>query len=240
MITKRAAHGPFLERPHFSDVEFERIALEALKDVELYPSSPGPIRIDRFIEKKFRVVPEYEDLPTGVLGYTRFGAEGVEAVVVAKALDSENTEVARRRIKTTLAHEGSHGLLHAPLFAMADVGRTVALFENDGDISATKMLCRTGTAQGGGTAKNRGYDKRWWEYQANQLMGALLIPQPLMVESLKDLLTGSGSMGLQVLEEGKREHAAQLLSEVFDLNPIVASIRLEKIYPKGSDLQLTL
>ena len=68
----RAATGPFQERPYFKDAEIERICLDALREVNLLPTSPEPIRVDRFIEKRFGVPPKYEDLPGGLLGLTIF------------------------------------------------------------------------------------------------------------------------------------------------------------------------
>ena len=82
---------------------------DELRGVGLLPGSPEPIRIDRFIEKRFNVSPQYEDLPDGVLGFTRFGKNGVKAVVISAALDAEGGKVAGRRVRTTIAHEGGHG-----------------------------------------------------------------------------------------------------------------------------------
>lgn len=40
--------------------------------------------------------------PQGLLGFTRFNSQGVEAIVVAKAPDDEGTKAAERRLRTTL------------------------------------------------------------------------------------------------------------------------------------------
>src|SRR5260221_6461200 len=112
MMNLRRKSGPFQERPYYEPHEIERICEDALHQVDLFPSSPGPIRIDRFIEKRFDVTPVYEDLDKGILGFTEFGPKGVQLVVVARALDEEGTKAAERRLRTTLAHEARHGLLH--------------------------------------------------------------------------------------------------------------------------------
>src|SRR5437588_601706 len=83
--------------------EIERICTEELHAVGLYPSRPEPVRVERFIEKRFNVSATYEELPPGVLGYTRFNRGGVEAIVVSCALCDEGTRAAERRINTTLA-----------------------------------------------------------------------------------------------------------------------------------------
>ena len=95
----RSKGGPFSERPHFKLSEIEQTCTEELKKVDLYPSSPQPIRIDRFVEKRFGVAPEYQDLPEGVLGFTKFGPRGVEAIVVAKILDNGDAKVVERRLR---------------------------------------------------------------------------------------------------------------------------------------------
>jgi len=101
MKTFRAKTGPFAERPFYEAAEIESICAEELQKLKLYPSDPAPIRIDRFIEKRFGIQPTYEDLPKGLLGFTRFGAKGVAEIVVAKVLDEEGTVTAERRLRST-------------------------------------------------------------------------------------------------------------------------------------------
>ena len=67
MRTYRSNSGPFIERPYYTADEIERICSDALRKVSLYPDSPKPIRIDRFIEKRFSITTEYKDLGPGVL-----------------------------------------------------------------------------------------------------------------------------------------------------------------------------
>src|SRR5215469_3466455 len=114
----RSKSGPFREQPYYALSEIEAICTDELQKLSLLPLEPSPIRIDRFVEKRFQVQPRYENLPRGLLGFTRFGPKGVEEVVVSKALDDEGTQSAERRLRTTLAHESGHGLLHAHLFAL--------------------------------------------------------------------------------------------------------------------------
>lgn len=140
MRNLRSKTGPFAERPFYEGHEIEHICTDALREVGLLPSSPEAVRIDRFIEKRFKVVPSYEDLPEGVLGLTRFGKAGVEQIIVAKALDDESGRVAERRIRTTVAHEGGHALLHAHLFVLATPSKS--LFGDFSDPDKPKVLCR--------------------------------------------------------------------------------------------------
>jgi hypothetical protein len=225
MKTFRARSGPFLERPHFKPSEIDRIYAQELRDSELYPSSPEPIRIDRFVEKRFGVVPTYKGLPLGVLGYTEFSKKGVVAIVISAALDAEGGKVAERRVRTTLAHEAGHGLLHAYLSALSE--KPHELFDEDSH-RREQILCRD---VAGEETKCRSYDGRWWEYQANRAMGGLLCPRDLLQEALKPYLVPSGSLGRIVLDQPRRESAIKTLAEVFDVNPVVARIRVNEIYP---------
>jgi len=233
MKTFRARSGPFLERPHFEPSEIDRICAQELRDTGLYPNSPQPIRIDRFVEKRFNVVPQYKELPPGVLGYTEFSKKGVVGIVISASLDAEGGKVAERRVRTTLAHEGGHGLLHAYLFALSE--RPRELFDADSH-SDQQILCRD---IAGEETKRRSYDGRWWEYQANRAMGGLLCPRALLQEALKPYLVPTGSLGRIVLDERRRETAIKTLADVFDVNPVVARIRVDEIYPaETGQLQL--
>jgi len=225
MKTYRPKSGPFSERPHFEPSEIDRICIDELRKEGLYPNSPEAIRIDRFVEKRFGVVPQYEDLPSGVLGFTKFTKKGVEAIVVAMALNAEKGKVAERRVRTTLAHEAGHGLLHAYLFALDE--KPLHLFDADSH-SDHKILCRDVQ---GDERKSRAYDGRWWEFQANRAMGGLLCPRALVQEAVKPFLVPSGSLGAVSLDEKRRDEAARALADIFDVNTIVAKIRITELYP---------
>ncbi len=235
MKTLRAKTGPFLERPYFKSEEIERICIDELQAMKLYPGAPSPVRIERFIERKFNVTPIYDDLPKDVLGYTEFGENGVQAIVISRALSEEGTKTAEYRLNTTLGHEAGHGLLHSYLFALAS--QSSPLF-NDEDVSSTKILCRNQGEPASG-ARNR-YDGRWWEYQANQCMSALLLPKPLVAMCMSSYLENQGVLGIAILPGTQREHAALHLADVFQVNPVVARIRIAELYPKIDEKQMVL
>jgi hypothetical protein len=239
MRSYRATSGPFAERPFYELKEIERICTDELHGVGLYPSRPEPVRVERFIEKHFHVSPTYEELPHGVLGYTRFNRDGVEAIVVSCALCEKSSRTADRRINTTLAHEGGgHGLLHAHLFVLG--GDTRSLFEGDADIGSARILCRDDAPTEDGQAGRRTYRGRWWEFQANQAMGALLLPRKLVEQCLQGIMSRSGALGHPVLPGARREAAVSLVADVFDVNPVVARIRLGELHPEHEERQLTL
>lgn len=224
MRTYSTAAGPFAERPFLSEREIDQLCEDALREVELLPTLPEAIRIERFIEKRFGVSPIYEDLPAGVLGYTDFSTSGVKAVHIASSLLDEGTVPAERRANSTLAHEGGHGLMHAHLFAFQEAN--LRLFGGDPDVSPTKVLCRDG--ERGGRAS---YDGRWWELQANKAIGALLLPSTLVRVGVAPFLVERGHFGTLVIDPSRRDEATRILAEVFNVNPVVARIRLESLYP---------
>lgn len=238
MRTYRTNTGPFQEKPFFKPEDFERICREELEQCGLYPSDPAPIRIDRFVEKRFKIQPTYEDLPPGLLGFTLFGPKGVAAIVVTRALDEEGTRPAERRLRTTLAHESGHGLLHAHLFAFGT--RPESLFGDGLAPDALKILCREGGVSGLGKPPAKRPPSRWWEFQANQGMGVLLLPKALVEKALASILVQQGVLGAMVLPGSRREQAIRLLADTFDVNPVVAKHRLERLYPAADERQLTL
>lgn len=223
MNTYKAKSGIFDERVWYKHSEMEKICLNALRSVDLLSSSPSPTRIDRFIEKRFNIVPKYEHLTDGVLGFTKFGENGVESIVIAKALDLDQKIQSSRRINTTMAHEAGHGLFHSHLF----INKGKGLFENLQE--KPKVMCRDELTNAIINGRNT-YDGKWWEYQANVAIGALLLPRPLAEEVIEPFTVTEG-LCLKVLDKTKYSDAVMSLSETFDVNPAVAKIRLSEIFP---------
>ncbi len=225
---KHFRSGPSSKQPYFTPSQIDGICCDELRKEGLLPPSPEAIRIDRFIEKRFSVSPQYEDLPPGVLGFTQFDKDGVKAVVISATLDTEGGKVSERRVRTTLAHEAGHGLLHAHLFALGEI--PAHLFDKESH-SADQILCRDVQ---GDEQKTRRYDGRWWEVQANRAMGGLLCPRPLVHAAIKPFLSPAGLLGVEVLQEGRREESVRALAEIFDVNPIVTRIRIGGLFPPES------
>jgi hypothetical protein len=222
---KAFSPGQSHKAPYFAPSQIDNMCCDELRGVGLLPATPEPIRIDRFIEKRFKVSPQYEEIPNGVLGFTRFGRNGVKAVVISAALDAEGGKIAARRVRTTIAHEGGHGLLHAHLFALDEI--PLHLFDQDSH-SGDQILCRN---VHGDEKKAHRYDGRWWEVQANRAMSSLLCPKPLVREAMKPFLSPAGVLGFEVLAENLREEAARTLAEIFDVNAAVTRIRIGEMYP---------
>lgn len=232
-----AKSGPFVEALYFDQDEIEGICEAALKSVDLYPDRPEPVRIERFLEKKFGLSPEYEDLPEGVLGYTKFGPDGPERVVLSASLSETEGKPAERRIASTIAHEAGHVLFHSELFmrhfrkpAMARLFTDVRTPPDE----TRAVLCRDLPGASGNPSD---YGGRWWEHQANKAIGALLLPLDLLRETVAPFVEMTKTQGTffesPYLRPEKREEVVFRLSETFDVNPVVAKIRLEEIYPSS-------
>lgn len=235
MKTVRTASGPFSERPHFEPAEIDQICADELRKLGLYPDSPQPIRIDRFIEKRFNIRPTYEDdLPPGVLGYTEFGTSGVSAIVIWRTLAEQDSEVADRRVRATMAHEAGHGLLHSHLFALEHISGK--LFDAD-EWRGRQILCRD--------VPNRDSDSKrskstWSEFQANAAIGSLLLPRKLVTRALGPFLVERGYLGASIVDPHRWEDAVRFLAESFDVNPVVARIRFAALYPHERSGQIPL
>lgn len=239
MRTYRVTSGPFKERPYFTDDEIELLCSDELRKVGLLPGSPEPIRIERFIEKRFGITPRYDDLPSGVLGLTKFGPNGVQEIIVSRTLSEEGTRVSERRLITTFAHEAGHGLLHTHLFVLGQ-GAGSLFGEDASQTDPMRILCREESVMVTHRPEQKNYSGRWWEFQANRAMSALLLPKELAALCLDEILVGRGTFGARVLPREHRERAVQLLTKVFEVNPIVARIRIETLYPAHAEAQLTL
>jgi len=211
--------GPFGFQLYFEDLgEIDEICLEALKRQTLLPSKPAPIRIERFVEKEFKTALRYEDLGPDNLGCIIFNPSGaVEAILVSRSLEEQNTTPARRRVRSTVAHEAGHGLLHGSLFIDSpDLG------ENQ-----RRILCRSEDILG---ETQRSYRGRWWEFQANQAIGSLLLPRLLMNAFLDQSGIELDSSGNSTLSPVQRESLAKNAAVIFDVNPIVVRIRLDSLF----------
>ncbi len=154
---------------------YEEAEIEAIMESELRRA--GTIRqrgrpatdIDLFVERHLGVVPQYVWLPSGVLGATEFSAEGSVQIQLSSelSLKAERDPGAEHRLRTTLAHEAAHVLLHRALF----LKESKAMF---GGRRTRRELCRDVRFSA------RAYTGEWWEWQANRGMAALLLPRPVV------------------------------------------------------------
>lgn len=117
--------GPYPVRLVYEPSEIDDICEGALREARFLPKEPAEINIDGFLEKFFGVHVLYEDLGEGILGSTVFASTGrVTGILISSRIEEDGSEVGERRARSTLAHEGGHGLLHPQLF-MEDTPRQV-------------------------------------------------------------------------------------------------------------------
>lgn len=222
MKTRGGTKGPFGQRLYLPASQIERLCEDALRSVGLFPEAPSAIRIERFIEKKFGLTPEYSALPAGVLGYTVFEATRPVTIVVDRGLAESDSIVAQRRINTTLAHEAGHCLFHAQFFGRAQSSEE--LFLDGQEPEAPKILCRD--------EPSPSYQGKWWEYQANAAISPLLLPKDLVVTAVRPFVESRGLLALPALGDRMRRDAEVALAEIFEVNPVVARIRLAEMFPQ--------
>lgn len=235
----RSLKGPFEEQYFFEPDEIDEMCLEALQKAGYLPVTPQPIKIERFIETYFKCFTGYEELPAGVLGCTQFNDNGtIKAVTVSSEFD-DGSDASRRRERATWAHEGGHCLMHPALFMSSQSQRQLSLSAHKSEstiFQEKRILCRdTDVSQGEGRKKR--YDGKWWEWQANRAIGGFLLPKNLVHLSLASLLQESIVYKTPSLPVALRVKAEQEMAKVFDVNPVVARIRLQEIFPAQNAAQ---
>lgn len=141
------------------------------------PTLPGrpATDVDAFLELHLGVVPEFTWLPRGVLGATEFTARGQVRLQVSAELShrADRGGAAEKLLRSTLAHEAAHLLLHRILF----LKESADLF---GGLASRSELCRSVGVP------RTGYQGEWWEWQANRGMSALLLPRDALTAWLAD------------------------------------------------------
>lgn len=166
MRESRDRRGRLPYRLWYEETEIERICEREVAEVVPTPDLSEPaLDIDWFIETRLNLVPEYVWLPGGVLGATEFNTRGEVRLQIASELSirAERHQDSERLLRSTLAHEAAHVLLHRILF----LKESKAMF---GDSSSRNELCRS---VGYGEPA---YQGEWYEWQANRGMAALLMP----------------------------------------------------------------
>ncbi len=186
------------------------------------------VDVDRVLLAAYQLEADYVSLPDGVLGRTLFRADGSAQIEISRELadEAEADPLARRRFRTTLAHECGHVACHRMLF-QADT-ETMSLFLSDEDHEDEKpaILCRESTVGSGYS----GYSGEWWEYQANQCMACLLLPRhflaPLFHAALNAVGAGSYS---EAAKQDQDVDIVRALANRFDVSWQALLYRLEEL-----------
>lgn len=218
---------PFGRRLHYNKEEITRMCHRALLETGRMPSAPGPIEIDLFVEQYFDCRIVYEDISPCVLGFTAFGSGGEVVAIGVSASLSGAGAADTRRARTTIAHEAGHGLLHGSL--LTGQIDPHPLFDGHIDRQRRRILCRAADFEN----QSGEYHGRWWEWQANQAIGGFLLPAKLVLECVDSLLEPVGMLRVRMLPAPTLEAAVRLVATTFDVNPVVARIRLTELFPQS-------
>jgi Zn-dependent peptidase ImmA (M78 family) len=176
-------HG-FEERPHYESEEldrmFEKIACSFLK--KKYGKVIFPISTDdltTLIEGDVADLDQYADLSKygdNVEGMTEFSRTGKPRVFISNSVHQHEN-----RLRTTLAHEYGHVILHNYLFGMADVN--LSKVPNG---KKNTIYCFRDAILPRGKAD-------WMEWQAGYASGALLMPKSQVVNVINSLSSNAQS-----------------------------------------------
>lgn len=168
------------------------------------------VDVDAFIENHIGIVPDFVELEQGVQGATEFFTDGRVRMKIAAdlAARAQHEKAAERLLRTTLAHEAAHVLLHRILF----LRESESLF---GGASSRQELCRD--VRDVGIA----YTGEWWEWQANRGMGALLLPRAGVVEEVRRLREEFGALQF--------DRVVDDVARAFAVSKVAARYRLEQL-----------
>jgi hypothetical protein len=176
MRIKSTRHpGPFLEYFFIPYKSIKKIANTQLESLGLMPTTPSPVKIEKYCERQWGFTEDYTDLDPGILGCAGFSENGIEMIGISRELAEDDTRIGRVRTRSTLAHEIGHGELHSKPFA-----EKILHDKNQGDLfndapTKQKILCRESQII-------KPSVDEWWETQVNYYMAEILLPHHLLRE----------------------------------------------------------
>lgn len=233
--------SPWGKQLRFDDHEFDAMMDELRGRAGEGCFSPGRgVDVDLVLLRAEGVEADYVDLPAGVLGRTVFARDGSVQVEISRALceEAETNHVARRRLRSTIAHECGHIACHRILFRR-DV-ETYSLFP-DAELEPAHrpvaILCRPDAIA------STAYNGEWWEFQANQCMASLLLPRRATGAFVRRLLAEAGhESGEQCLVRGEGEVLVRTIATEYDVSQTATLYRLQSLgfFPKNAQASMRL
>lgn len=224
MKTWKDPSSPWGMKSYFADDEFE-VMMDQLREQvgsECFAEGQG-INVDLVLLRCFDAEADYVNLAPNTLGRTRFAPDGKVQVQVSRDLAelAETNKTARRRLRTTAAHECGHISCHRQFF-LRDC-ETLSLFIDDEPAKPEHaILCRNETVG------KHAYNGEWWEFQANQCMAALLLPKQLVVPRVEAALARCGLESFEcAIREDRAETILLELSNQFDVSLEATFYRLQ-------------
>lgn len=238
MKTYNTDYGIFYDRPFFLPNRLEEIAAQALEKAGLSDAEPGEIPIEDVLEECLGFGVEYSPLPEAVMGCAHFEPTGVVKIEIHESLSrSGDDPTLDRRRRSTIAHELGHGLLHTSLYKQRfEFERRQADF----DSSVPQRLnhaCRSGDIRDSVGSPRAGSNYSWLEWQANSLIGPLLVPSRALWRHLEPWTGRRDGIRSPHLSATAREEAIESTSGIFHVSRQLASIRFEGLFPEISEDQ---
>ena len=212
----RDTTGRFRERPHYEldelEEECERTVFSFLE--EQYGQVLVPIPTNALvvlIEQYTEDVDLFADLSgegANVQGVTEFFSSSKPQVRIARELSKQFWRA--HRLRTTLAHEYGHVLLHAPLWAAKAA-------------PSGPHRCLRQTLLPSNTLTD------WMEWQAGYVSGAILMPRSRVKLLVEAFLNDAGVKLPLDLESENASELKQRMSVAFDVSHEAAAVRLLKL-----------
>lgn len=240
MKSWKDASSPWGKQLRFEDSEFDAMMdeMRGRAGDESFVTGKG-VDVDLILLRAIGVEADYVDLPAGILGRTVFAADRAVRIEVSRALSdaAESDRVARRRLRTTLAHECGHVACHHALF-IRDT-ESLSLFPASAMATTAParqpIMCRAEGISGSG------YRGEWWEFQANRCMASLLLPRRMVGDSVRRRLAAGGfKTGEECVHHGAGEQLIVELADEYDVSQTATLYRLQSLgfIPAGTQAEL--
>ena len=217
------------ERLWFDDGEIESIIEDELVKANLCPTLNSPVvNVERFVESYLDTqFDPYAALPDDVIGQTifRIGERPIvmiNADLTGAALDDDNSPLGLQgRWRATVAHEGSHVLLHTCLFIVNPSQKSLFKVEHEQDPMHV-YRCMKREVSFVRAASD------WKEIQANKGMAALLMPKSIFFDACR---LEFERLGVERIDRHTimADELASRMAKMFQVSRQAASIRLDTL-----------
>jgi hypothetical protein len=228
---KKFAGRDGVKRLWFEPSEIEEIMEHELAKGKLMPTvADCSVDVELFLERHLKVqCDQYAPLPPEILGLTQFrpGQKPwvrINQDLTQTALDDEDRpDWMVGRWRATLAHEASHVILHACLFATNPNQATLFALDDGEPEEHNLHRCLKQNVLFRGMASD------WREVQANMGMAALLMPRKIFSAACVQVINDLGWN--QDVQSGSLQHRTltRSLAERFQVSRQAADIRLETL-----------
>jgi len=196
----------------------------------LFPTVEKPaVDIERFIQGLEVRIDQYAKLDPTVLGLTEFYADKPPKIFINSDLtgaidDDETPPGIRGRWRATVAHEGSHVVMHRLLFEVSQYQEGLFQMEERAEPQRLMRCLKKNVL-----FRGRGVSD-WREVQANMGMAALLMPQSLFRRLAGDVAKQHRlDTGALMVGSAAAATLTAKMAALFDVSRRAAGIRLETL-----------